>query len=69
MMRGKCSIIKKINEKSITTEKKRISISPILTYIDNDDKYLRKTRKYLNKYDIIANINNNENNDSDFEYY
>jgi hypothetical protein len=69
MMRGKCSIIKKINEKSITTEKKRISISPILTYIDNDDKYLRKTRKHLNKYDIIANINNNENNDSDFEYY
>ena len=65
MMR-KCSIIKNVENKSIITEKKRISISPTLIYIDNN---IRKSNNNSFKNNYKVNEYNNDNDDSDFEYY
>jgi hypothetical protein len=65
--------MKHTNENGITRER-RISISPILTYInnyndnfnnDNDNQDLIKSKRHLNRYTAKLNTSS----DMEFEYY
>lgn len=58
------SIIK--TEKSSSNSQKKLSISPILTYINDDLRKIQQPPPKLRKCKRVINV---DLNDSDYEYY